>query len=162
MSDDEAMDQAQIDWKLDVDCLVASVSSIGSSDMDDILGQLIAQRDALFRQNTRWLMLGNYQALAMRTNVVDERMAPGGYPVYYALGLAGEAGELADKIKKAWRNQKPLDNIAVLRELGDVLWYLTAIAVHLGSSLEEVAAMNIDKLADRAARGVIKSEGDDR
>lgn len=83
-------------------------------------------------------------------------------PIYPALGLCGEAGEFADKIKKTWRNGTPLDKRAALLELGDVLWYLSACARDLGSSLEEVAAMNVAKLLDRRARGVLKSEGDNR
>lgn len=107
--------------------------------------------------------IDEYEALAMRTHHHSPRMTSSeGLPVYQCLGLAGEAGEFVDKIKKAWRNGTPLDRDAALRELGDVLWYLTAIAVELGSSLAEVAQMNIAKLADRAARGVIKSEGDER
>jgi|ERR1017187_9265527 NTP pyrophosphatase (non-canonical NTP hydrolase) len=90
--------------------------------------------------------------------------------VYPALGLAGEAGEVAEKIKKLWRNQGITngtlitDNEAIelAKELGDVLWYISALAKELEIPLEDVAQMNLDKLHDRAARGVIKSEGDNR
>ncbi|HVY73146.1 MAG TPA: nucleoside triphosphate pyrophosphohydrolase family protein [Candidatus Paceibacterota bacterium] len=85
-----------------------------------------------------------------------------------SMGLAGESGEAIDKIKKlidyddgsefAEEKKKLL-----VSELGDVLWYLTQLAVHLGSSLEDVAKANIAKLADRAARGVVtKGAGDNR
>lgn len=90
--------------------------------------------------------------------------------IYPALGLAGEAGETVDKIKKLWRNKNisagtqlsPEDKKALLHELGDVLWYVDALAEEAGSSLGEVAFMNAEKLHDRRARGVIKSEGDNR
>jgi NTP pyrophosphatase (non-canonical NTP hydrolase) len=89
------------------------------------------------------------------------------YPV---LGLTGEAGEVADKIKKLWRNKGQAtpdkysteDRRAVAKELGDVLWYVSASASELGYTLEQIAIGNIDKLLDRQARGVIKSEGDNR
>lgn len=89
---------------------------------------------------------------------------------YPALGIAGEAGEVADKVKKLWRNKNinegsqldAEDKLALQHELGDVLWYISAMARRLGSSLEEVVELNIKKLTDRRARGVIKSEGDNR
>lgn len=108
------------------------------------------------------MTLAEYERLAMRTHHNSPRLSPDGLPIYAALGLAGEAGEFVDKIKKAWRNQTPIDVDAAARELGDVLWYVTACARDLGLTLEQVAHLNIDKLADRAARGVIKSEGDNR
>ena len=108
------------------------------------------------------MTLNQYQGEALKTAQVPAECTPNGLPVYYAMGLAGEAGEYLDKVKKAWRNQKPLDRDAALRELGDVLWYIATNAHALGATLEEVASMNIAKLADRHARGVIKSEGDDR
>jgi len=84
---------------------------------------------------------------------------------YYALGLCGEAGELAEKVKKHYRDDTPLDAaemIAITREIGDVLWYIAALARHLGVSLETVAATNLKKLEDRAHRGVSRGSGDDR
>jgi NTP pyrophosphatase (non-canonical NTP hydrolase) len=108
------------------------------------------------------MKLSDYEAHAMTTHHNSPRLTIDGLPIYHSLGLSGESGEFVDKIKKAWRNQTPLDVPAALRELGDVLWYVTACARDLGSSLEEVARMNVEKLADRRARGVIKGEGDDR
>ncbi len=82
------------------------------------------------------------------------------------LGLVGESGEIAEKVKKLQRNQDGVitdqDKKDLLKELGDVLWYLSAIAHYLGGSLDDVAKNNIDKLFDRKARGVIKSKGDNR
>jgi NTP pyrophosphatase (non-canonical NTP hydrolase) len=84
---------------------------------------------------------------------------------FYALGVTGEAGEFADKVKKLLRGDYTMDSerrLALLHELGDVLWYVTAAAHHLGSSLQEVAQCNKDKLADRRARGKSRGEGDNR
>lgn len=90
--------------------------------------------------------------------------------IYPALGCAEEAGEIAGKVKKLWRNKgkmagrelTPDEKSAVVKEMGDNLWYLAALASELDISLGEVAVINLDKLADRKARGVIKSEGDNR
>lgn len=86
--------------------------------------------------------------------------------VYVALGLTGEAGEVAEKVKKMIRNDGGVlsddKKDAIKYELGDVLWYLSQMARVLGFTLEEVAQANIAKLADRKARGVLKSEGDNR
>lgn len=82
------------------------------------------------------------------------------------LGLAGEAGEVAEKVKKLQRNQNglvgPADREELLKELGDVLWYLSAISHYLNEPLGNIAAANIAKLADRKVRNVIKSKGDNR
>jgi NTP pyrophosphatase (non-canonical NTP hydrolase) len=90
--------------------------------------------------------------------------------VYPAMGLVGEAGEVCDKVKKIWRNQgtmsgqelNSLDREKILLEMGDVLWYLDAMCAEMGITLQTVARLNIEKLKDRWARGVIKSEGDSR
>jgi NTP pyrophosphatase (non-canonical NTP hydrolase) len=90
--------------------------------------------------------------------------------IYPALGLAGESGEAVDKIKKYWRNfghtsaahldERQLDELS--KELGDVLWYVAALASEMGYTLESIAEANVTKLLDRQARGVIKSQGDNR
>ena len=89
---------------------------------------------------------------------------------YPAMKLAGEAGEYCDKIGKRWRNtgsmspkgMDPREIEECVKELGDVLWYISASAKELGVTLEQVAQLNLKKLADRKERGVIKSEGDNR
>ncbi len=82
------------------------------------------------------------------------------------LGLAGEAGEVAEKVKKLQRNQNSKmtarDRQELLSELGDALWYISAIAHYLDESLDSVAQDNLAKLSDRKTRGVIKSSGDNR
>lgn len=80
---------------------------------------------------------------------------------YLALGLTGEAGEVAEKIKKYLRDGE-LDKLLVAKELGDVLWYLTRLANALGDDLFSVAVMNIQKLQDRQDRGKLHGSGDER
>ncbi|MBC8078367.1 MAG: nucleoside triphosphate pyrophosphohydrolase family protein [Chloroflexales bacterium] len=86
--------------------------------------------------------------------------------VYPTLGLANEAGEVAGKIKKIFRDKGGIisddDREALKHELGDVLWYLTQICTELNLTLEEVAAANLEKLFSRQARGKIGGEGDAR
>lgn len=87
---------------------------------------------------------------------------------YLALGLNGEAGEVAEKIKKMIRDYDDLEEAieerreVLMLELGDVLWYISQMCVELGVSFEEVATANIDKLRSRYARNKIKGSGDDR
>jgi len=78
---------------------------------------------------------------------------------YTALGLGGEAGEYSEKVKKLIRDGK-FDKPLALKELGDVLWYLTASAAEMGYSLVDVAEVNILKLSDRAERGKLQGSGD--
>ena len=82
------------------------------------------------------------------------------------LGLAGEAGETADKVKKIIRdrNGKASDEDvnAVKKELGDVLWYIANISRYLDISLSDVAQTNLDKLASRQKRNLLHGEGDER
>ncbi|MBQ3280665.1 nucleoside triphosphate pyrophosphohydrolase family protein [Candidatus Saccharibacteria bacterium] len=82
------------------------------------------------------------------------------------LGLTGEAGETADKIKKILRDKDGVvtdeDRSAIAKELGDVLWYLASIARYLDLDLSDVAKGNISKLEDRYQRNKIHGAGDDR
>ncbi len=85
---------------------------------------------------------------------------------YTILGLNGEAGELADKMKKVIRDSKgiitPAIRTELLKEGGDVLWYIPEFTVALNSSLDEVAEMNLAKLESRYNRGVTSGSGDNR
>ncbi len=90
-----------------------------------------------------------------------------GHPVVYpVLGLANEAGEVAGKIKKVFRDKggeiSAETREALQSELGDVLWYLAQVCTELEISLDEVAESNIAKLFDRQARGKIRGDGDNR
>lgn len=86
--------------------------------------------------------------------------------VYPTLGLTNEAGEVAGKIKKIFRDKNgqisEADRQALKKELGDVLWYLTQICTELDLTLEEVAEANLSKLFSRLDRGVIRGDGDNR
>lgn len=86
--------------------------------------------------------------------------------VYPTLGLNGEAGEVAEKVKKIIRDRNGRFSIAskagLKLELGDVLWYLSQLASDLGLKLEDVAAANLQKLFSRKRRGKIGGSGDDR
>jgi len=86
--------------------------------------------------------------------------------VYPALGLSGEAGEVAEKVKKLMRDRAGVldedQRLALAKELGDVLWYVAQTARQAGLSLGDVAKMNVEKLRSRKERGQISGEGDDR
>ncbi len=86
--------------------------------------------------------------------------------IYPTLGLTNEAGEVAGKIKKVFRDKDGIiseaDREALKAELGDVLWYLAQVATELDLSLDEIAEYNIKKLLDRLERGKIKGDGDNR
>lgn len=83
---------------------------------------------------------------------------------YAVLGLANEAGEVTGALKKHLRGDYDEEELhrRVLKELGDVLWYAAAVASELSLDLSEVAELNLQKLAIRAANGTIKSDGDNR
>ena len=90
-----------------------------------------------------------------------------GHPVIYpTLGLANEAGEVAGKIKKVFRDKEGQiseeTREALKAELGDVLWYIAQVATELNLSLGEIAEYNIAKLYDRLGRGKIKGDGENR
>ncbi len=86
--------------------------------------------------------------------------------IYPTLGLTNEAGEVAGKIKKVFRDKNGEINDetreALRAELGDVLWYLAQVCTELNLSLDEVAETNLAKLLDRQARGKIHGDGDNR
>jgi NTP pyrophosphatase (non-canonical NTP hydrolase) len=86
--------------------------------------------------------------------------------IYPTLGLSGEAGEVAEKIKKVIRDKNgvidPETRNAIAKELGDVLWYVSQLATELGIGLEDVAHGNIEKLFSRLERGTLHGDGDER
>jgi len=107
-------------------------------------------------------------------SVMDKAIYPDTL-LYPVLGLVSEAGEVADKIKKHFRDNEfevycddavveiPAETrMAIAKELGDCLWYITAIAADIGYELEEVAYLNIEKLESRQERDVLKGSGDNR
>ncbi len=86
--------------------------------------------------------------------------------IYPTLGLTGEAGEVADKMKKVIRDHNgvldELQRNLIMLEVGDVLWYVSQLSFELGFSLEEIAQANLEKLAARATKGLIHGNGDIR
>ncbi len=96
----------------------------------------------------------------LKTSIAGNRI------VYYVLGLVDEAGEVAGKIKKLYRDKEgKLDDEykkLIAKELGDVLWYLSALSRKLGFSLSQIAEMNLNKLNSRKERGMLKGNGDNR
>lgn len=108
-----------------------------------------------------------YQYQALKTAVYERDSHSLLYPT---LGLVGEAGEVAEKVKKLWRNLgltkgnqlTQVDKEEIGKELGDILWYAAVLADELGYDLSDIAVMNLEKLNDRKKRGVLKSKGDKR
>lgn len=86
--------------------------------------------------------------------------------LYPVLGLGDEIGEVLGKLKKCYRDNNgvlsDIDKYKISLELGDCTWYLAEICTQLGISFETVARRNLEKLADRAERGVIGGSGDER
>ncbi len=82
------------------------------------------------------------------------------------LGLAGESGEVLEKFKKILRDKRGVltdeDKVEIVKELGDILWYVNAVAHLLGSDLDHVASANIEKLASRKERDLLHGSGDNR
>jgi len=86
--------------------------------------------------------------------------------LHWVLGINGEAGEVAEKVKKIIRDRKgvmtPDDKKELAKEIGDVLWYLAVLSHDLGFTFEEVALNNLEKLSSRKERGVLSGSGDNR
>lgn len=109
----------------------------------------------------------DYQAQAITTLTDDHAYGDiSSRLMAQVLGLVGESGEVAEKFKKLLRDKdgklSEEDKAELVKELGDILWYVTSVAHLLGSSLEEVAIKNNEKLASRKSRGQIKGGGDNR
>lgn len=106
--------------------------------------------------------LNDYQIDALKTAIYPESELI----TYPALGLNGEAGEVADKVKKVIRDNrgKYTDSIRkdIALEVGDCLWYIAVLADRLGFKLSEIAEMNITKLQNRVKKCTINGSGDYR
>lgn len=104
-----------------------------------------------------------YQEASRKTAVYPDL---GKNIVYPTLGLAGEAGEVAEKIKKVIRDKggvvDEVIRIELQKELGDVLWYLSQLSTELGITLDDVATKNIEKLQSRMQRNQLHGDGDNR
>ena len=104
------------------------------------------------------LTLDAYHQQAKATAVYPEDKAR----EYLVAGLAGEVGELASLFAKHWRGDCDFNHDHVAAELGDVLWFVAMLADDICCNLSDVAQNNLDKLADRANRGKLKGNGDNR
>lgn len=106
------------------------------------------------------MRLNQYQEAARNTAVYPADMGL----IYTTLGLVGESGEVAEKVKKMIRDGKTLKECRadLVKELGDVLWYVANVAHELNITLEEVASRNIEKLQSRKKRDKLHGDGDDR
>ena len=108
----------------------------------------------------------NFEEYQEKSRVTAKYPDAGKNFVYPTLGLSGEAGEVAEKIKKVLRDSGGIVDDAVRedikKELGDVFWYVTQLAAELNISLNDVAESNIKKLYDRMERGVLGGNGDNR
>lgn len=104
-----------------------------------------------------------YQVSSQKTALYPNK---GNNFVYPTLGLAGETGEVAEKVKKIIRDKNGIveetDREEIKKELGDVLWYMSQIASELGLDLDTVAQTNLDKLMSRLERNMIGGSGDNR
>jgi NTP pyrophosphatase (non-canonical NTP hydrolase) len=135
----------------------------GSGTTGEINGKSVEERNEELNTHASSFSFNEYQRLARRTAV---------YPrmndniIYPTLGLVGEAGEVANKVKKIMRDmdgELTFDmREKLIDELGDVQWYVAMVAHELRADLGLVAARNIRKLAGRASNGTIKGSGDNR
>ena len=103
-----------------------------------------------------------YQKATAETAIYPQRLRI----VYPLIGLDGETGEVAEKVKKTIRDNDGIFNEdekrEIAKELGDVLWYLAAIARDMGYRLDDIAQINLDKIALRNERNKIHGHGDNR
>jgi NTP pyrophosphatase (non-canonical NTP hydrolase) len=110
-----------------------------------------------------YVQLSDYQQRSRSTAVYPDA---GDNLTYPALGLCGEAGECAEKVKKAIRDDGGVlsdeRRAALAAELGDVLWYVAQLATEAGLDLDEIAEDNLGKLLSRRDRGVLQGSGDSR
>ena len=108
------------------------------------------------------MTFNEYQQSTRKTAIYPQDMKV----VYPTIGLAGETGEVAEKVKKTIRDKAGSFDADTTRELGkelgDVLWYIAAIASDLGLDLDDVAQANIDKIHSRQARNLLHGQGDNR
>ena len=106
------------------------------------------------------MKIDEYQAEARSTAIYDQPI------IYPTLGLTGESGEVAEKVKKMIRDDNGClteeRRQALIKELGDVLWYLANISSDLGIPLSEVAEINLNKLKERKQKNMLQGSGDDR
>ena len=108
-----------------------------------------------YSQQAITTLLGDHDTLDMDASLISQ-----------VFGLMGESGEVAEKFKKLIRDKQGKisdeDKQEIIKELGDILWYINSVSHLLGSNLEEVAQKNLDKVLSRKKRGKIQGRGDNR
>lgn len=106
------------------------------------------------------LTFNNYQKVARKTAIYKDGI------FYPALGLCGESGEVAEKIKKIYRDNDGIiseyNKEQIVKEMGDVLWYIANLATDLNVPLEDVAKKNLEKIQTRQQKNLIHGDGDNR
>jgi NTP pyrophosphatase (non-canonical NTP hydrolase) len=113
--------------------------------------RMITLEDIESFQDKEPLSLDEYQERVMTTAIYKDKI------LYTALGLCGEAGEVAEKIKK-WLRDGELDDIELAKELGDVMWYVAALSNDLGYDLSEIAEMNLIKLLEEPCKETVTTD----
>ena len=134
---------------------------IRSEHLFESVSELLKSMDINLFQNSDPETFAWYQDISM-----SKSYGVGQPIIYPALKLNGEAGEVAEKIGKILRDNNgiftPELKIEIMKELGDVLWYVTAVATDMGYNLSDVAKINVEKILDRRARKVTSGSGDNR
>lgn len=106
--------------------------------------------------------MNEFQRQALQTAIYPQELRT----IYPLIGITGETGEVAEKVKKVIRDRNGIfsksNRLEIAKELGDALWYLSVLANDLGYSLDEVAALNIEKIRSRNERGKLHGNGDNR
>ena len=109
-----------------------------------------------------------YSQKAIQTDTFEGKLKSVDSPAFISkvLGLVGESGEVAEKFKKILRDKNGVisedETREILKELGDIMWYINAVTLYLGGSLEQVAQTNLEKVHGRKSRGVTHGSGDNR
>lgn len=159
--------KAKLNWNLVFAMRQSHRQGARQKDLADRYG--ISQKQvSIIISEKQWILdFDTYQRLCLERCIYPNQ---GKNLMYTVLGLLGEAGEIAEKIKKMIRDDEIEDlnglpeekKTLLTKELGDVLFYIAAIAFELGVPLSEIARMNVNKLSSRSTRGTIQGSGDDR
>lgn len=162
-------------WKADLCCADLSYADLNEANLSeaDLSGADLSGADLSEAELTQTILYntkmkkGAIETIALSLNNYQKqansfRLENASSLEYAILGVNGEAGELAEKMKKIIRDGKDIDKKEFMKETGDVLWYVAALCQSLGCTLEDVARLNINKLSDRKLRGKISGNGDNR
>jgi NTP pyrophosphatase (non-canonical NTP hydrolase) len=153
------------DLIVDATKMVNAIFQADSEWLKRICKEEITQRKK--EEQMSFLTFEDYQSKTGKTAIYPEvGQHTAGSISYCALGAAGEAGEIANKVKKLLRDDggtlTPERKEQIRQEIGGVLWYLSQLCTEIGTTLEYAAAENLIILADRKERGMLKGSGDNR